>query len=102
MSEQRFTRITIHRTYHSEQEAAEYSRVEVHVLRHLSEAGALPGMQAIGEEVRYSDEDIAILRRVRRLFEDLGVNVEGVEIILRLHARLEALLRELDQYKQQQ
>jgi DNA-binding transcriptional MerR regulator len=102
MSEQHFTRITIHstRTYHSEQEAAEYSRVEVQVLRHLSEAGVLPGMQTVGEEARYSDEDIAILRRVRRLYQELGVNLEGVEIILRLHARLEALQRELDQYKQ--
>jgi DNA-binding transcriptional MerR regulator len=101
MSEQRFTRITIHSTttYHSEQQAAEYSRVEVEVLRHLSEAGVLPGMQAVGEEVRYSDDDITILRRVRRLYEDLGVNLEGVEVILRLHARLEALQRELEQYK---
>jgi len=59
----------------------------------------LPGMQAVGEEVRYNDDDLFILRRVRRLHEDLGVNLEGIEIILRLQARLEALQRELDQYK---
>ncbi len=104
MSEQRFTRITIHSTttYHSEQQAAEYSRVEVQILRQLSEAGVLPGIQAVDDEVRYSDDDITILRRVRRLYEDLGVNLEGVEIILRLHARLEALQHELAQYKKLQ
>ncbi len=101
MSEQQFTRITIRntRSYRSEQEAADYCHLEVQVLRQLSESGVLPGMQAVGEEVRYNDDDLFILRRVRRLYEDLGVNLEGIEIILRLQARLEALQRELDQYK---
>ena len=104
MSEQRFTRITIRRTrtYRSEQEAAEHSRLEVQMLRQLSEAGVLPGIQMMADEVRYSDEDIFILRRARRLYEDLGVNLEGIEIILRLHARLEALQHELDEHKKPQ
>ncbi len=101
MSEQRFTRITISntRSYHSEQETADYCRLEVQVLRQLSESGVIPGIQVVGEEVRYSDEDLALLRRARRLYEDLGVNLEGIEIILRLYARLDALRRELDNYK---
>ena len=101
MSEQRFTRITISKTrsYHSEQETADYCRLEVQVLRQLSESGVIPGIQVVGEEVRYSDEDLALLRRARRLYEDLGANLEGIEIILRLLARLDALQRELDNYK---
>ena len=101
MSEQRFTRITISntRSYYSEQEAADYCRLEVQVLRQLSESGVIPGMLVVGEEVRYSDEDILLLRRARRLYEDLGVNLEGIEIILRLLVRLDALQRELDNYK---
>ncbi len=101
MSEQRFTRITIStsRSYYSEQETADYCRLEVQVLRQLSEAGVIPGMQVVGEEVRYSDEDLELLRRARRLYEDLGVNLEGIEIILRLLVRLDTLQRELDNYK---
>ncbi len=101
MSEQRFTRITISTTgsYYSEQETAEYCRLEVQVLRQLSESGIIPGMQVVGEEVRYSDEDLVLLRRARRLYEDLGVNLEGIEIILRLLVRLDALQRELDNTK---
>ncbi len=101
MSEQRFTRITISntRSYYSEQEAADYCRLEVQVLRQLSESGVIPGMLVVGEEVHYSDEDILLLRRARRLYEDLGVNLEGIEIILRLLVRLDALQRELDNYK---
>ena len=41
------------------------------------------------------DEDIAQLRRIRRLHHDLGVNLAGIEVILRLTARLAALQREL-------
>jgi MerR family transcriptional regulator, heat shock protein HspR len=101
MSEQRFTRITLSTTgsYYSEQETADYCRLEVQVLRQLSESGVIPGMDIVGEEVRYSDEDLALLRRARRLYEDLGVNLEGIEIILRLLARLDASQRELDDYK---
>jgi DNA-binding transcriptional MerR regulator len=101
LSEQRFTRITISntRSYYSEQEAADYCHLEVQVLRQLSESGAIPGMLVVGEEARYSDEDILLLRRARRLYEDLGVNLEGIEIILRLLVRLDALQSELDNYK---
>jgi|SRR5215467_11520561 len=101
MSEQQFTRITIRstRSYYSEQEAVEYCRLELQVLRQLSESGAIPGMQVVGEEARYSAEDLLLLRRARRLYEDLGVNLEGIEIILRLLTRLDALQGELDKVK---
>ena len=45
---------------------------------------------------RYREEDIAQLRRIRRLHSDLGVNLAGIEVILRLSVRLEALQRELE------
>lgn len=101
MSEQRFTRITISntRSYYSEQETADYCRLEVQVLRQLSESGVIPGVQVVDEEVRYSNEDLALLRRARRLYEDLGVNLEGIEIILRLLVHLDTLQRELDNFK---
>ncbi len=85
-------------TYYSEQETAEYSRLEVQIIRHLCEAGVISDLQIVGEERRYSDADLARLRRARRLYHDLGVNLEGIEIIMRLIARVEALQRELAQY----
>ena len=86
-------------SYHSEQETAKYSRLEVQVIRHLFDAGVMSGIEVIGEERRYSDEDLTQLRRVRRLYQDLGVNLEGIEIIMRLTARVEALQRDLAQYQ---
>ena len=106
MDEHQHTRIIIqssqHTSYYSEQETAEYSRLEVQLIRQLHEAGVVEGISVVGEELRYGEEELALLRRARRLHHDLGINMEGVEVILRLQARLEALQRELEQYKRRQ
>ena len=51
----------------------------------------------------YTEADLERLRTIRRLVDDLGVNLAGVEVILnrrermlQLHAELEQLRRELD------
>ena|SRR2546422_737154 len=103
MDESTFTRIIIQSSqstaYYSEQETAEYCQMEVQMLRRLQSVGLIQGTTIAGEERRYNDEDIAQLRRIRRLHRDLGVNLAGIEIILRLSARLEALQRELERTK---
>lgn len=86
--------------YYSEQETAHYSRLELHIIRHLTEVGIISGMQVAGEDQpRYDAADLALLRRVRRLYQDLGINLEGVEIIVRLSTRLDLLQRELARYQ---
>ena len=42
----------------------------------------------------FTDDDLAELRRIRRL-TDLGVNLAGVEIILRMRRQIEELQAEL-------
>ena len=101
MSEQSYTRIILGssqtRSYYSEQETAEYCRLEVQFLHQLCDSGIIQGIDVAGEERRFSDEDLTQLRRVRRLYQDLNVNLEGIEIIMRLSARLEALQRQIAQ-----
>ena len=43
----------------------------------------------------YSDADIERLRRIKRLTEDLGVNLAGVAAILQLRQQIVALQREM-------
>ncbi|MFN7162039.1 MAG: heat shock protein transcriptional repressor HspR [Fimbriimonadales bacterium] len=43
----------------------------------------------------YSEADIARLRRIQRLTQQLGVNLAGVEIILRLLERIEQMNNEM-------
>src|SRR5437588_6875529 len=101
MDEQKYTRIILQSsrstTFFSEEEAAESCQMEVQTLRRFQSVGLIQGVEISGEERRYSEQDIAQLRRIRRLHRDLGVNLAGIEIILRLSARLEALQRELGQ-----
>ena len=86
--------------YYSESETAQFCRLEIHVIQQLAEAGVIGGIQAVGDEQRsYDDNDLALLRQVRRLYQDLGVNLEGIEIIVRLAARVELLQRELARYQ---
>src|SRR5260370_40358516 len=103
MTERQYSRIVIQRTHpvkhYSEEETARYSNMDVDAIHRLRSAGLVDGLEVIGGERRYSQEEVELLRRIRRLRRGLGVNLAGVEVILRLSARLEALQRELDKYK---
>jgi len=45
----------------------------------------------------YSEADIARLRRIQHLTQHLGVNLAGVEVILRLLERMERMNQEMEQ-----
>jgi DNA-binding transcriptional MerR regulator len=49
----------------------------------------------------FSDQDLARLRRVRRLRE-LGVNMQGIEVILHMRQRIELLQAELERWERQE
>ena len=65
--------------------AARRAGLEPHAVRHCVQAGL------VGETL--TEDELIELRRVRRL-TDLGVNLEGVEIILRMRRRIVALQEE--------
>ncbi len=47
----------------------------------------------------YSDADIELLRQIQRLTQEMGVNLAGVEIVLNLLNRIEALQEELERLR---
>ena len=47
----------------------------------------------------YSDKDIELLRQIQRLTQDMGVNLAGVEIVLKLLERIENLQEELERLR---
>jgi len=49
----------------------------------------------------YSDADIERIRQIQTLTQELGVNLAGVEIILKLRERLEELQEQLEQQREQ-
>ena len=48
----------------------------------------------------YSEEDVARLKQIRCLTQDLGVNLAGVEVILDLLSKLEVVQAERDSWAQ--
>jgi MerR family transcriptional regulator/heat shock protein HspR len=76
------------KTYITITVAARRTGVEPRVVRHCVQLGLV--------SERLAESDLAELRRVRRL-TDLGVNLAGVEIILRMHRQIEKLQAEIAQ-----
>lgn len=85
-------------TTYNEQETILASHLGSGSLRYFRVSGLISGKKA-GKEWLYSEEEIAQLRRIRRLQHDLGVNLAGVEVILHLLKQLEAVQRALDEEK---
>ena len=90
--------------------AAELAGVHPQTLRIYERKGLLAPARTTGRSRRYSDHDIALLRRIQELTND-GVSLAGVQRILaleddlaavrkrcaELEARLDALARDADQ-----
>ena len=98
MEEQHVTHIVLHQhqtsSSYSERETAIACHLSIGTIRHLHGLGLIEGEETDGK-LRYSGEEVAQLRRIRRLRHDLGINLAGIEVILHLLKRLEVVQREL-------
>ena len=77
--------------------AARILGVQTHTLRYYEKIGIIEPSRSEGNIRLYSDGDIAHLRRVKTLMNDLGINLAGVEIILRMAERIAELQRQLEE-----
>jgi MerR family transcriptional regulator/heat shock protein HspR len=68
--------------------AANILGVKTHTLRYYEKVGIVEPRRSRGNIRLYSDVDLALLRRVKTLMDDLGVNLAGVEVVLRLAQQL--------------
>jgi len=71
--------------------------VHAQTLRYYEKVGVIEPSRSMGRVRLYSNRDVERLRQVRTLMNDLGVNLAGVEIILRLNERLAAMERQLEE-----
>lgn len=80
--------------------AARMVGVHAQSLRYYERAGLVQPSRSLGKIRLYSPRDIEKLRQIRTLMEDMGVNLAGVEVVLRLTELLvqrEAIIREMEQ-----
>ncbi|MCJ7744098.1 MAG: MerR family transcriptional regulator [Dehalococcoidales bacterium] len=77
--------------------AARMLGVQTHSLRYYEKLGIIEPSRSRGNIRLYSDKDIAYLKQLKALMNDLGINLAGVEVILRLAERLAELQRRIDE-----
>jgi MerR family transcriptional regulator/heat shock protein HspR len=77
--------------------AAKMLKVQTHTLRYYEKVGIIEPSRSRGNVRLYSDRDIALLKRVKALVDDMGVNLPGVEVILRMMQHLGELQEQLEQ-----
>ena len=68
--------------------AARILGCEVHTLRYYEKLGAVKPYRSGGNIRYYSEAEIERLRHIKVLMEDMGINMAGVEVILRLSSRM--------------
>ena len=80
--------------------AAELAGVHPQTLRIYERKGLVDPARTAGGSRRYSDADIAVLRRIQELTNE-GLNLAGVERVLALEAELSVLRAQLAEARKQ-
>src|SRR3954471_16433084 len=81
--------------------AARMLGVHAQTLRAYERQGLLAPSRTKGRIRLYSIDDIRRAQQIRRLIEDLGVNLAGVEVILQLTERIRDLEEEVQALRRQ-
>jgi MerR family transcriptional regulator/heat shock protein HspR len=75
---------------------ADMLKVHPQTLRFYEKKGLLRPSRTVGRTRMYSDEDVEELARLIRLTRDLGVNLAGVEIILKMRRRMMEMQKQIE------
>ena len=76
--------------------AARMLGVQSHTLRYYERIGIIEPSRSRGNIRLYSESDIAYVRQLKKLMDDLGVNLAGVEIILRMAKNMDNMQRRIE------
>ena len=75
--------------------AARMVGVHAQTLRYYERVGLIWPSRSNGRQRLYSQADIDRLRRIKTFTEDMGVNLAGAEVALKLMARIDDLERQV-------
>ncbi len=77
---------------------AELYEIHPQTLRLYEREGLLKPSRSVGNTRLYSDTDIERLEIILSLTRELGVNLAGVEIILNMREKMDAMQREFERF----
>ena len=75
--------------------AARMIQVHTQTLRYYEREGLLEPARSRGNIRLYSQRDIERLRRIKTLTEELGINLAGVQVVLRMMERMAEMDQEV-------
>lgn len=76
--------------------AARLVGVHAQTLRYYERIGLIAPARSQGNIRLYSQSDIERLLRIKSLIEDLGVNLAGVEVTMRMAIRMESMEKQIE------
>lgn len=76
---------------------ADMLKVHPQTLRLYERKGLVKPSRTVGRTRMYSEEDVDDVRRILRLTRDLGVNLAGVEIVLKMRRQMLLMRQELEE-----
>ena len=71
--------------------------VHAQTLRYYERAGLIAPSRSQGNRRYYSERDLERIQRIKTLMDDMGMNLAGVEVVLRLMERIS----EMEQQQQE-
>ena len=77
---------------------AEQYSIHPQTLRLYEREGLLKPSRSDGNTRLYTDDDLERLEVILKLTRDLGVNLAGVEIILNMREKMEAMQRQIEEF----
>ena len=76
--------------------AARMCGVRSYTLRYYEKIGIIEPSRSEGNIRLYSDEDIAKIKQMKTLMENLGITIAGAEVILRMAQRITELQKRVE------
>mgnify|MGYP005830116807 CR=1 FL=1 len=81
--------------------AAKLVNVHQQTLRYYERLGLIEPGRSKGNIRLYSMQDVRRAQQIRRLIDELGVNLAGVEVILNMSDRMVEMEREMNQLREE-
>ena len=77
--------------------AARILGIQTHTLRYYEKIGIIEPHRSRGNIRLYSESEILQLKQMKTLMEDLGINLAGAEVILRMAKRMSELQQHVEE-----
>lgn len=75
--------------------------LEAHTLRYYERLGLVQPYRSRGNIRYYSEGEIDRLKRIKELLDEMGVNLSGVEVMMRMMEQMEVMQAEMNSLREQ-